>query len=67
MKALFSKRSLLQFLIFIVLVVVINMIAGALGYDISGVMGLLTALGGGTLVWWTLEAAKKSKIDDTDA
>ena len=67
MRALLSKRSLLQFLIFIVLVVVVKMIAGALGYDISGVLSLIIALGGSTLVWWTIEASKQNKADGSDA
>ncbi len=61
MKALFSLRFILQAVVLIVVMVAIHVIASEMGYDISGVLGLLTALGGGTLVWWTLEAAKPGK------
>jgi Na+-transporting NADH:ubiquinone oxidoreductase subunit NqrD len=67
MKALFSLRSILQFVVFIALIVVVKLIASAMGYDISGVLGVIIALAGSTLVWWTLEAAKKHKPGDSDA
>ena len=67
MKALFSLRFILQAVVFIVAMTAIHVIASAMGYDISGVLGLLTSLGGGTLVWWTLEAAKANKPDDEEA
>ena len=63
MKALFSLRFILQAVVFIVVMTAIHVIAGAMGYDISGVLGVTTALGGGTLVWWTLEAAKNDRND----
>ena len=46
MKALFSLRSLLQFAV----LVMVHLITGAMGYDISGILGRINVLGDSTLV-----------------
>jgi len=71
MKALFSLRFFLQAVVFIVAMMAIHVIASAMSYDIGGPTAktawLLTSLGGGTLVWWTLVAAKRSDRIDGEA